>query len=179
MPRRPALSTGSDRKTGRASAVQRRASAVQRRASAEQWADLADLVLEIAREIQFRGYSSPEAVSLTQSEGTVMRYLFPHSGALPSEVASATGLQRSNLSATLRGLEEKGLIERVPDPEDGRWVRIHPTPRAIRNYALVRQEWASALAAAAGSDAAVDTLVEPLAKLHAGLVRQRQADNQR
>ena len=77
----------------------------------DQWAEFADHVLEIAREIQVRGYTSPEAVSLTSSEGTVMRYLFRHPGALPSEVASATGLQRSNLSAVLRGLEEKGLVE--------------------------------------------------------------------
>src|SRR5688500_14758130 len=49
-------------------------------ATEEQWAEFADDVLEIAREIQFRGYASPEAVSLTPSEGTVMRYLFRHAG---------------------------------------------------------------------------------------------------
>jgi DNA-binding MarR family transcriptional regulator len=142
----------------------------------ERWAEFADVVLEIAREIQFRGYESPEAVSLTPSEGTVMRYLFPHPGALSSQVASATGLQRSNLSAVLRGLEEKGLIERMADREDGRWVRIHPTARAIRNYELVRSEWASALAAAAENDPAVETALPLLTKVHAGLVRLRQGN---
>jgi DNA-binding MarR family transcriptional regulator len=150
-----------------------------RRATEDQWADFADHILEIAREIQVRPYTSPEAVSLTPSEGTVMRYLFPHPGALPSEVASATGLQRSNLSAVLRGLEEKGLIERVPDPEDGRWVRIHPTAKAIRNYELVRREWASAVTAAAEGDPAVETALPLLAKVRAGLVRQRQDDGLR
>ena len=149
----------------------------RRRPPVEQWADLADLVLEIAREVQFRGYRSPEAVSLTPSEGTVMRCLLPRPGALPSEVAFATGLQRSNLSAVLRGLEEKGLIERVPDPEDGRWVRIHPTPHAVRNFALVRQEWGSAVAAAAEDDPAVEAALPLLAKIHHGLVGLRQADN--
>jgi len=145
----------------------------------DQWADFADHVLEIAREIQFRGYTSPEAVSLTPSEGTVMRYLFPHPGTLPSEVALATGLQRSNLSAVLRGLEKKGLIERVGDPEDGRWVRIHPTAQAIRNYALVRREWASAVATAAGGDPAVATALPLLAKVRSGLVRLRPGDSGR
>jgi DNA-binding MarR family transcriptional regulator len=145
----------------------------------EQWAEFADHVLEIAREIQFRGYVSPEAVSLTPSEGTVMRYLFPHPGALPSEVAFATGLQRSNLSAVLRGLEEKGLIERVADPEDGRWVRIHPTAKAIRNYARVRREWGSAMAAAAEGDPAVRRALPLLAKVRAGLVGLRQGDSRR
>jgi DNA-binding MarR family transcriptional regulator len=149
------------------------------RATQEQWAEFADHVLEIAREIQFRGYASPEAVSLTPSEGTVMRYLFPHPGALPSEVAFATGLQRSNLSAVLRGLEEKGLIERAADPEDGRWVRIHPTSRAIRNYELVRREWGSAVARAGEGDPAVEAALPLLAKVGAGLVRLRQAEGGR
>jgi DNA-binding MarR family transcriptional regulator len=148
-----------------------------RRATEEQWEDFADHVLEIAREIQVRRYASPEAVSLTPSEGTVMRSLFRHPGALPSEVAFETGLQRSNLSAVLRGLEEKALIKRVSDPEDGRWVRIHPTQRAIRNYELVRREWAAAVAKAAANDPAVETALPLLAKVRAGLVRSRQSDD--
>jgi DNA-binding MarR family transcriptional regulator len=150
-----------------------------RQLAEEQWAEFADHVLEIAREIQFRGYTSPEAVSLTPSEGTVMRYLFPHPGALASEVADATGLQRSNLSAVLRGLEKKGLIERVADPEDGRWVRILPTAQAIRNYELVRREWASIVATAAEGDPGVGTVLPMLAKVRAGLVRLRQGDSRR
>jgi DNA-binding MarR family transcriptional regulator len=151
----------------------------KRRPPDEQWAELADHVLEIAREIQVRAYASPEAVSLTPSEGTVMRHLFRHPGALPSQVAFATGLQRSNLSTVLRGLEEKGLIERVADPEDGRWVRIHPTPKAIRNYEIVRREWGAATAAAADGDPTVEEALPLLAKVRAGLVRARQADAER
>jgi DNA-binding MarR family transcriptional regulator len=165
MARRQAARAASDRKTFRA--------------TDERWAEFADDVLEIAREIQVRGYASPKAVSLTPSEGTVMRHLFPNPGALPSEVAFATGLQRTNLSAVLRGLEEKGLIERLADPEDGRWVRIHPTRRAIRNYELVRREWGSAVAAAAEGDPAVETALPLLGKVRAGLVRQRQAERRR
>jgi len=158
----------------RHSASRTRATAVE-----ERWANFADDVLEIAREIQIRGYTNPEAVSLTPSEGTVMRYLFPHPGALPSHVASATGLQRSNLSAVLRGLEEKGLVERVADREDGRWVRIHPTPKAIRNYEIVRREWGAAAAAAADGDPTVEAVLPLLAKVRAGLVRSRQAVSRR
>jgi DNA-binding MarR family transcriptional regulator len=147
----------------------------QARATEEQWAEFADHVLEIAREIQFRGYASPEAVSLTPSEGTVMRYLFSHPGAPPSQVAYATGLQRSNLSTVLRGLEAKGLIERLADPEDGRSVRIHATPAAIRNYTIVRREWASAVAAAVDGDPDIEAALPLLASVRAGLVRARQS----
>jgi DNA-binding MarR family transcriptional regulator len=137
------------------------------------------LVLNIAREIQFRGYTSPDAVSLSPSEGNVMRSLFRHPGVLPSQVASATGLQRSNLSTVLRELEERGLIDRVAAPEDGRSVRIHVTERAIRNYALVRQEWAEAVAAAAEDDPTVEAALPLLAKVEAGLVRLRQGADRR
>jgi DNA-binding MarR family transcriptional regulator len=108
-----------------------------------------------------------------------MRYLFPHPGALPSQVALATGLQRSNLSTVLRGLEEKGLIERVADPDDGRSIRIHPTSKAIGNYELVRREWASAVAAAVDGDLDVDAALPVLASVRAGLVRARQSASSR
>jgi DNA-binding MarR family transcriptional regulator len=163
------------RRQSRAAAGKR----TNRRPTEEQWAVFADHVLEIAREIQFRGYASPEAVALTPSEGTVMRYLFPHPGALPSEVAHATGLQRSNLSTVLRGLEAKGLIERLADPEDGRSVRIHPTPAAVRNYTIVRREWASAVAAAVDGDPDIEAALPLLAGVRHGLVSARQSADRR
>ena len=118
----------------------------------ERWADLADLVLVIAREIQFRGYTDERAVQLTPSEGMVMRYLQGEPAAPPSRIAAATGLQRTNLSTVLRGLEGKGLIERRSHPDDGRGVTVQRTERGKANYALVRREWSAEVSAAAGGD---------------------------
>jgi DNA-binding MarR family transcriptional regulator len=138
------------------------------------WAEFADLVLIIAREIQFRGYVTPDAVSLSPSEAAVMRHLFRHPDSLPSQVAWATGLQRSNLSTVLRGLEEKGLVEKVPHADDRRAVHLHPTERAIRNYEVVRHEWATEVAQAADGDARVGDALTLLKKIADGLVWQRQ-----
>jgi DNA-binding MarR family transcriptional regulator len=138
------------------------------------WADLADLVLIIAREIQFRGYADERAVPLTQSEGMVMRYLAEHQGVPPSRIAAATGLQRTNLSTVLRGLERKGLTERRTSPRDRRGATIHPTERGRSNYALVRQEWASAVSAAAGHDtASLGAALTLLRGIATGLVAAR------
>src|SRR6266700_3670181 len=115
----------------------------------ERWARLADLTLIIAREIAFRGYSNDRAVPLTQSEGMVMRYLQAHRDATPGRIATATGLQRSNLSTVLKGLEQKGLIERRDCPGDGRGVTVNATERGVSNYHLVRHEWAIAVSQAA------------------------------
>jgi DNA-binding MarR family transcriptional regulator len=91
------------------------------------WADLADLALVIAREIQFHGYADERAISLSQVESTVMRYLHQNPAAPPSRIAAATGLQRTNLSTALRDLERKGLVERRPSSDDGRKVIVHRT----------------------------------------------------
>jgi DNA-binding MarR family transcriptional regulator len=147
---------------------------MSKKAASDEWAEFADLVLIIAREIQFRGYDAKEAVSLSPSEGVVMRHLFRHPGSLPSEVAFATGLQRSNLSTVLRGLEDKGLIDREPHADDGRAVHIRPTRKAIRNFQLVRREWAAAVAEAAPDSARPAGALPLLEKIADGLVRARQ-----
>jgi len=63
--------------------------------------------------------------------------------------------------------------------EDGRWVRIHPTSTAVRNYEIVRREWGAAVAAAGDGDPAVETVLPLLAKVRAGLGRLRQAESGR
>ncbi|QND56419.1 MarR family winged helix-turn-helix transcriptional regulator [Mesorhizobium huakuii] len=138
------------------------------------WADLADLILIIAREIQFRGYSDDRALSLTQSEGMVMRHLVAQASATPSQIAAATGLQRTNVSTVLRDLEGKGLIERHVDPADRRGVSVHRTLRGAENYALVRKEWGDAVSAAAGGDTSgLDAALGLLRSIEAGLTSTR------
>jgi DNA-binding MarR family transcriptional regulator len=130
--------------------------------------------LIIAREIQFRGYTDENAVLLSQSEGMVMRYLQEDPEAAPSRIAAATGLQRTNLSTVLRGLEHKGLIERRQRSEDGRGVTVHPTARGKSNYALVRHEWATAVSQAAGDDTTnLDAALDVLRTVEAGLTSAR------
>jgi DNA-binding MarR family transcriptional regulator len=138
------------------------------------WAELADLVLIISREIQFRGYTDERAIPLSQSEGMAMRYLQHDSVATPSRIAAATGLQRTNLSTVLRGLEDKGLVERRASPGDGRGVTVHLTELGRSNYALVRQEWAAAVSAAAGHDLSnLDAALTLLSTVETGLTSTR------
>jgi DNA-binding MarR family transcriptional regulator len=145
-----------------------------RQGADERWADLADLALIIAREIQFRGYTDERAVSLSPSEGMVMRYLLGEPAAPPSRIAAATGLQRTNLSTTLRGLEAKGLVERRISEDDRRGVTVHVTDRGRANYDLVRQEWATAVASAAGHDTGdLDATLALLGAVQTGLVAAR------
>lgn len=152
----------------------RRAGVAARASDDERWAELADLVLIIAREIQFRGYADERAVRLSQSEGMVMRHLQRDPAAPPSRIAAATGLQRTNLSTVLGGLERKGLVERRAHPDDARGVTVHLTERGKTNYTLVRREWGTAVSAAAGGDPRnLDAALTLLAAVEAGLVTAR------
>ncbi|MGW4911845.1 MarR family winged helix-turn-helix transcriptional regulator [Streptomyces sp. NPDC004270] len=138
------------------------------------WAELADLVLIISREIQFRGYTDERAIPLSPSEGMVMRHLQHDHAAPPSRIAAATGLQRTNLSTVLGGLERKGLVERRADPGDGRGVTVHTTEHGRANYALVRREWAAAVSAAAGHDTThLDAALTLLSAMETGLTSTR------
>lgn len=140
----------------------------------DELAELAQLILSVAREIRFRGYDDPEAVSLNASEANVMRYIDTHPGTTPSAVADATGLRRSNLSTALRDLESRGFVERRVDPNDGRGVNLFPTPRAARNLELVRREWAHALDVGLGADHRdIASAKRLLQRLEGGLVAAR------
>ncbi|MFI6833770.1 MarR family winged helix-turn-helix transcriptional regulator [Kribbella sp. NPDC050241] len=153
----------------------RRSPRQARRSAAEEgWAELADLALIISREIQYRGYTDTRAVGLTQSEGMVMRYLLEGEPAAPSQIAAATGLQRTNLSTTLRGLEHKGLIQRRANPSDGRGVTVSRTERGRVNHVTVRHEWATAVGeAAGGDDTHLDAALALLTRIRDGLVKAR------
>jgi DNA-binding MarR family transcriptional regulator len=143
--------------------------------NARRWSDLADLVLIISREIQYRGYTDEQALSLTQSEGMVMRCLLQGAEpAAPSRIAAATGLKRTNVSTVLRGLAQRGLIQREVNPDDARGVTVSPTELGRSNYALVRDEWATAVSSAAGQDAThLDAALTLLTAVKEGLVRTR------
>jgi DNA-binding MarR family transcriptional regulator len=145
-----------------------------RRSHDPRWETFADLVLIIAREIQFRGYTDARATSLTPSEGMVMRYLQSNNAANPTHIAAATGLQRTNLSTVLRGLERKGLIEKHACSDDARAIAVHLTKRGTINYSAARHEWGTAVSAAAGHDARdLEAALRVLGLVETGMVTNR------
>jgi DNA-binding MarR family transcriptional regulator len=140
----------------------------------ERWAELADRVLIIAREIQFRGYENAPVVPLTATEGMVMRYMQDHPTAAPNQIAAAVGLQRSNLSTLLRELERHGLVERTVSESDRRGITVRLTERGRRNYLAARRAWATAVASAAGNDTrSLNPAMTLLKEIASGLIAMR------
>ncbi|MET9002305.1 MarR family winged helix-turn-helix transcriptional regulator [Amycolatopsis sp. Hca4] len=110
---------------------------------ADPYADLADLVLNVARLIRLRTPAEPAVVRLTATERQVMRMVDLDPGCTPSRIAERTGLQRTNVSTALRGLEAKGMLTRAGH---GRRVEVHPTELAQRNLEVLRGAWSELLA---------------------------------
>ncbi|CAN5576910.1 hypothetical protein BH09ACT8_BH09ACT8_26960 [soil metagenome] len=138
--------------------------------------ELADGVLAVARAVKARDYGDPEVIRLNATEITVMRYIDQHPGCGPSAVATAVGLQRSNLSKALRGLEAKGMVQREVDAADNRHAALRPTPRAAENLARLQRSWIGLLGEGGEgvSDADLDTTVRVLRALDAALAARGQ-----
>ena len=67
--------------------------------------------------------------------------------ATPTELARGESLRSSNLAGLLRELEGGGLIRRLPDPEDGRRVRVQLSAAgaaALRRNRQLRDGWLQA-----------------------------------
>jgi DNA-binding MarR family transcriptional regulator len=134
-------------------------------------AELADLVLNVGRLIRARTPSGADAVPLTETERTVMRIvdLFPSSS--PSVIASRSRIQRTNVSAALRSLENKGMITRTSS--SGRGISVMPTALAASNLRHLRTAWSRQLSPALGDDlASVRHCVELLALLERALIAE-------
>lgn len=112
---------------------------------AEQLADLADVVMAVARAVKAQAAADPAVLDLSATEITVLRYLDHHPDVGPSAVAAATGLQRSNMSRALRDLEAKGLVRRSADPDDSRQAVLRSTRLAAENLSRLRGIWARLL----------------------------------
>jgi DNA-binding MarR family transcriptional regulator len=143
-----------------------------------QYADLADLILALARVISAEAHSDPQIVDLTHTEINVMRFVDRHPGTSPSTVAASTGLQRSNLSRALRDLMAKGMIEKTAAASDGRQAQLHPTRRAEDNLKRLRATWSRLLSAADADTGNLAASLTMLTQLEAGLNARAGAANQ-
>lgn len=64
---------------------------------------------------------------LTLPQSAVMRVVVREDGVSLKELSRKVSLAHSTVSGIVDRLEKRGMIERRPDPVDGRVSRIHPT----------------------------------------------------
>lgn len=74
-----------------------------------------------------------ERFGLTREEWRVLAALAEAGSVKTSRVIEATTLEKMQVSRAVGRMEDKGLLERLPDPDDGRgWLlRLRPAGRAL------------------------------------------------
>ena len=91
---------------------------------------------------QLRGLATDD--DLTPSQTAVLIRLCKEGASSASVLAGAEGVRPQSMATIVAALEQRGLIERTPDPEDGRRQLISLTQvgrhRAESNK-QVREEW--------------------------------------
>jgi len=63
----------------------------------------------------------------TMATGFTLLSIDPEDGTPSTSLGPIMGMEATSLSRILKTMEERGLIERKPNPEDGRGVLIHLT----------------------------------------------------
>ncbi|ANH61129.1 MarR family winged helix-turn-helix transcriptional regulator [Dokdonia donghaensis] len=77
---------------------------------------------------------------VTMAVGFALLSIDPEEGTPSTALGPRMGMEATSLSRTLKTMEEKGLIERKPNPADGRGVLIHLTEFGLekRNFSKDR-----------------------------------------
>ncbi|WLQ44807.1 MarR family transcriptional regulator [Streptomyces laculatispora] len=88
--------------------------------------------------------NAAEAEDITFGQESVPTRLSGEQGVTASQLASAEGVRHQSMTATVTSLTALGLVERRPDPDDGRRLLIVLTAQGHQRVAegrQTRQEW--------------------------------------
>ncbi|GGJ97252.1 hypothetical protein GCM10010123_29070 [Pilimelia anulata] len=100
-------------------------------------------VLDGLLDLLRRAHAEP----VSRATAGTLRRLAAHGPQRLSALAAAEGVTQPGMTQLVSRLERAGLAERVPDPADGRAVRVHLTPAGRAAVRRRRAERAAALRA--------------------------------
>jgi DNA-binding MarR family transcriptional regulator len=118
--------------------------------------DLAESLLTFARALRARHAAMLAPHGLHPGQDALLMALWQQPGLRQTDLATLLGVEPPTITRMVHRLERGGLVERRPDPDDGRTVRVHPTPRARLLEAVVRRVWLDLDAQLIGSLGAAD-----------------------
>jgi DNA-binding MarR family transcriptional regulator len=93
---------------------------------------LADVIDRLGRALLHATRAAQGLPVLQEAQVTVLRLLVAAGPMSPARLADELRLARSTVSNLIRGLDEAGLVKRLPSKVDGRSVLIEPTGLAGR-----------------------------------------------
>lgn len=96
-------------------------------------APVEDRLLNLLNRLRMLGPGQPpfkdEDVPVTPSQLVLLDWVAASSGCGVQEMATGLGLTPPTVSVGVRRLEEAGLLERQPNPQDGRSIQLFLTPQ--------------------------------------------------
>jgi DNA-binding MarR family transcriptional regulator len=101
-------------------------------------------VRTVVGRLRRRILKAAEAEDITLGQASVLTRLSGKQGVTASELASAEGVRHQSMTSTVASLAALGLVERQPDPDDGRRLLIALTEeghRRVEGGRQARQEW--------------------------------------
>lgn len=106
---------------------------------------------------------------LTQIQGRAIGFIESHQdrGVIARDLAEASGTTAASVASLIQGLEERGLVERRPSPDDARRKLLFATPAAVamtRDFEE-RMNAAYLVAFAVLTDAEQDQLISLLTRI--------------
>ncbi len=107
---------------------------------AELQVELVELLEDVRRTIVVHVRAVMEAHGLSAAAMAVLDQIRTEEGITLSEVARRSGMAKSQVSTTVDDLVMQGMLEKRPDPQDQRLVRLHMTDLAYRKSRAVREE---------------------------------------
>lgn len=133
-------------------------------------AEPAHAVLAFARQLRARHAALLAPHGLHPGQDALLMELWREPGLRQADLAARLGVEAPTVTRMVQRLERGGLVDRRPDADDARAMRIHPTPRARLLEAVIRRVWVeldAMLVAAVGRLEA-----ERLGRLAAAVVRE-------
>lgn len=104
-------------------------------------ASLAEIVLAFGRALRARHAALLAPHGLHPGQDALLLAVWESPGLRQAELARRLEVEPPTVTRMVRRLERSGLLERRPDPDDGRVVRVHPTARSRMLEMLVRRSW--------------------------------------
>lgn len=87
-------------------------------------------VRAVISRLRRRILKASEVEDLTLGQSSVLARLSDRGSITASELAAIEGVRHQSMTATVTALASMGLVERRPDPDDGRRLLITLTPEA-------------------------------------------------
>lgn len=94
-------------------------------------------LVELSWWVQRKGPMRAGIEVLPSTEVVILGYMEDHPGTITTEISEALDIKPSNVSAAVRALVEKGLVEKTPDVKDGRKSRLHLSELARKNKGTI------------------------------------------